>query len=425
MPTPLPEIVRLLEQVKNDFDYVRRQRGSIDVLLVHRATNAQAEGVLGHPSSRNLQQVVAFGGAGHREPYQRFKDGEMQFRDDPVVDVKGNPIVDSSGRGIDFVMPAFRTTEFSGDGLLYQQINDLAQRAGRLVLALQSSPDLAILAGWRFSGPSDIWWFLVFEFAWARVHPLLVAEKRLWLPAETPNSFLPYDLEQIRGLASVGIGPKIPENWLKRLPEAYMSEIKNVAAASFDAADYLLNKLSASNTASVEPTPPPEGVVPNKHEPDATSKKPPEENKGADEMIQRRFKVALSFPGEHREVVEPVANALAQALGEPRVFYDKFHEEQLSRADLYLYLQNIYQNDSDLVVVFLCDEYDKKEWCGVEWLSLLDIIKTRTRIGDLMFLRLDDKPVRGMLSIYGYNDISRRDAQSIANLILRRWSANR
>lgn len=38
----------------------------------------------------------------------------------------------------------------------------------------------------------------------------------------------------------------------------------------------------------------------------------------------RRFRVALSFPGEHRERVEKIAEALGEKLGRDRVLYDKW-----------------------------------------------------------------------------------------------------
>jgi len=41
-------------------------------------------------------------------------------------------------------------------------------------------------------------------------------------------------------------------------------------------------------------------------------------------MIAKRFRVALSFPGEHRPFVEEVAKSLARRLRKDRVFYDRY-----------------------------------------------------------------------------------------------------
>ena len=48
----------------------------------------------------------------------------------------------------------------------------------------------------------------------------------------------------------------------------------------------------------------------------------------------RRFLVALSYPGEKRDFVKEVADHLSSALGQARVFYDGFYEAELSRAYL-------------------------------------------------------------------------------------------
>jgi hypothetical protein len=44
---------------------------------------------------------------------------------------------------------------------------------------------------------------------------------------------------------------------------------------------------------------------------------------------------------------------------------------------------------------------------------------------DVMFLRLDDKPLAGVLSLDGYLDVSRKSPRQIADAILRRWSLKR
>ena len=81
---------------------------------------------------------------------------------------------------------------------------------------------------------------------------------------------------------------------------------------------------------------------------------------------EMRFKVALSFPGERREYVNAVAEELKRRLPRGSVFYDKEFTAQLARPNLDTFLQKIYLNNSDLVVVFLCVDYEKKEWMRVE-----------------------------------------------------------
>lgn len=85
-------------------------------------------------------------------------------------------------------------------------------------------------------------------------------------------------------------------------------------------------------------------------------------NSSADSPLSRtRFQVALSFPGERREFVAKVAEGL-RSLGVD-VFYDAYFEADLAQPNLDVLLQRIYHEQSDLVAVFLCREYEQKEWC--------------------------------------------------------------
>ena len=65
-------------------------------------------------------------------------------------------------------------------------------------------------------------------------------------------------------------------------------------------------------------------------------------------MIRKRFRVALSFPGEHRTFVAQVARSLARQLGKERVFYDRYFEAELARSDLDTYLQRLYHDEAEL-----------------------------------------------------------------------------
>lgn len=404
-------LVGLLSQLRADFDRLRWQASPVRAQLVHRATNAEAEGVLGIPSLPS-SDVVAFQGAGHREAQQLFDEsGNPRFREDPIVDVKGTPITNSAGEAFDVVMPAFRTITFSGRIEDYQQLAQLAERGGRIVGSLRL-PVLDRFQGWRFSTPSDLWWSVLFEIAWQKEHPLLVAEKRLWLPAKEPHAFVPYDLQQLKHLASSGLGglDKIPGNWLKRLPEAWVSNLENAVAASLDGTELMISKLTPATPLTDK----------------AASGEGPMDIASTTVKIGRRFAVALSFPGERRDFVAKVAFGLREVFGEQRVFYDRFHEVELSRPNLDLVLQQFYSQDSDLVIVFVCGEYDEKEWCGLEWRAIRELMKTHSRADeDVMFLRFDNKPLPGMLSIDGFLDISRRSERDVIDAILRRWSATR
>ena len=78
-----------------------------------------------------------------------------------------------------------------------------------------------------------------------------------------------------------------------------------------------------------------------------------------------RFKVALSFAGEYRNVVSKIADTLAAYFGKDKVLYDKFHEAEFARPNLDLYLQELYHDNSKLIVVVLGKHYNEKTWCGL------------------------------------------------------------
>lgn len=134
-----------------------------------------------------------------------------------------------------------------------------------------------------------------------------------------------------------------------------------------------------------------------------------------------KFKVALSFPGEKRAYVSGVVGALRPHLGPDSIFYDYDYQAQLARPNLDSLLQNVYRNQSELIVVFLCAEYAQKEWCGLEWRAIREIIKSK-RDDQVMFVRFDDCPVDGVLSIDGYVDANAFDPLDVARLVLERMA---
>src|ERR1041385_2125541 len=124
-----------------------------------------------------------------------------------------------------------------------------------------------------------------------------------------------------------------------------------------------------------------------------------------------RFLVALSFPGEHRQFVADVAGILSRELGEERVLYDRFHEAEFARPNLDTHLQVLYHDQSRLVVVFLCADYERKEWPGLEWRAIRDLIKSK-KDSSIMLIRLDEANVSGVFSIDGYISVEGRAPRS-------------
>lgn len=132
-----------------------------------------------------------------------------------------------------------------------------------------------------------------------------------------------------------------------------------------------------------------------------------------------KFKVALSFPGEKRKYVSKVADYLRIEFGNDQVFYDFDYQSQLAKPDLDTLLQNIYRKNSELIVVFLSREYSQKQWCGLEWRSIRDIIKNKEN-DKIMFIRFDNADIDGFLSIDGYIDANTFNENQVAELIKER-----
>jgi hypothetical protein len=105
------------------------------------------------------------------------------------------------------------------------------------------------------------------------------------------------------------------------------------------------------------------------------------------------------------------------------VLYDNYHKVEFARPNLDLYLQRLYHDDSELVVVFLCAEYEEKEWCGLESRAIRDLIKKK-KDASIMFFRFDDADVSGIFGIDGYISIDKRTASDTAVLILERLAQN-
>lgn len=136
-----------------------------------------------------------------------------------------------------------------------------------------------------------------------------------------------------------------------------------------------------------------------------------------------RFKVALSFPGEKREYIAAVATEIKKRLCQDAVFYDKDFTSQLARPNLDTLLQRIYLNNSDLVVVFLCGDYERKQWCGLEWRAIRNIIKNKNDHA-IMFMRFDNADVSGTFAVDGYVDLQEYTPLEAARFIVERVRLN-
>lgn len=136
-------------------------------------------------------------------------------------------------------------------------------------------------------------------------------------------------------------------------------------------------------------------------------------------LEEMKFKVAFSFPGELREYVEQVSNAIKSALPAGSVFYDNDFVAQLARPNLDTLLQTVYLKNSDLIAVFLSKDYETKMWCGIEWRAVRSFINSRSD-ETVMFFRADDASIPGVFAHDGYIDIAKFPAEQSAQFVLER-----
>ncbi|HEV7571755.1 MAG TPA: hypothetical protein VGQ21_09675 [Thermoanaerobaculia bacterium] len=146
--------------------------------------------------------------------------------------------------------------------------------------------------------------------------------------------------------------------------------------------------------------------------------------KNTDSPERRRFAIALSFPGERRDYVEQVANALLPAFGgekgKAHIFYDAWHESLIIGYASNRKLQTIYATESDLIVPFYCQDYLNKKWCGVEVRAIEQLLMDQHYERVLPF-RFDRVEIPSSFRTDIFPVVSERPAEDVARLILDRY----
>ena len=134
---------------------------------------------------------------------------------------------------------------------------------------------------------------------------------------------------------------------------------------------------------------------------------------------RHQFDVALSFPGEIRSTIEKIIGPLESEIGPDSYFYDNNYKSQLARPNLDVLLQDIYANRSKLIVVFLSSDYQKKEWCGLEFRAIRQIVMQKD-FAKIMYVRTDDGAVDGVFNVDGYIDARNHTPVELAKFIIER-----
>lgn len=134
------------------------------------------------------------------------------------------------------------------------------------------------------------------------------------------------------------------------------------------------------------------------------------------DITKHFFDVSFTFAGESRDVVEQVVNEVGKLRDKDGIFYDNNYVGQLARPSLDTLLQDIYRKRSKLVVVFLCEKYQEKKWCGLEFKAVREMIMDK-EINRIMYIRLDSGHVDGVFNTDGYIDGTKYSPQQIAGFI--------
>lgn len=140
-------------------------------------------------------------------------------------------------------------------------------------------------------------------------------------------------------------------------------------------------------------------------------------------MSNKRFRIAFSFAGEKRDFVAKVAEILAVRFSKDEILYDKFHEAEFARRNLGIYLPELYHKESDLVVVVACRNYDMKQWTGLEWTAICDLLSQR-KDDEVMLCRFEQAMVTGLYSTSGFIELDHKTPEQAADLIIERLALN-
>lgn len=373
----------------------------LECLLVQDRVPAHApESVDVKPLLRGCEIIQSDAGLSREDSQLRTRDGHALFGAFPIRESDGTPICNSAGDPFAFRFGLTRqsfvytrpTDARESRPLPVPRLMELARDGTGLLYQLPANVALSVWRNWR-SGWSRgqnssecLWLDALFELSWQRQPGDALHTKRsAWLKNTSVQ------------LLGDGLFPRLNDQphlaHLKSIPQenghpvAYYSKLPDVARASVAAIDEVLER--GTTTMGTQ---------------------------------EKRFKIALSFPAEHRPFVEQVAQSLASQVGRDRVLYDKYYEAEFARLDLDVYLPRLYREQSELIVIFLCPEYAKKRWCRLEWRHIRQLIATveSERIMLVSFGSPGDLSELGILPGDGYIDIGERPASEIADLILDR-----
>lgn len=127
------------------------------------------------------------------------------------------------------------------------------------------------------------------------------------------------------------------------------------------------------------------------------------------------YDVALSFAGEDRAFVDEIASFLKE-FG-INIFYDKYLTSDLWGKNLYVHLDDVYQNKSKYCVIFISRHYKEKLWTNHERESA-QARAFKNKEEYILPVRLDDTVIPGLRETTAYIDGRIQKPADIGVLIL-------
>lgn len=132
---------------------------------------------------------------------------------------------------------------------------------------------------------------------------------------------------------------------------------------------------------------------------------------------EREYDVALSFAGEDRPFVRPVADILKKS--GLHIFYDEDQQVNLWGKDLGDFLDDVYRVRSKYVVMFISTHYANKMWTNHERKSALSraILEKREYV---LPARFDDTELPGLRPTIAYIDLRGETPDSFSGKIIKK-----
>ena len=131
------------------------------------------------------------------------------------------------------------------------------------------------------------------------------------------------------------------------------------------------------------------------------------------------YHVAISFAGEDRGIAEQIVTLLHS--NGVKVFYDYDYQDEIWGKDTYVYLSDIYENQSLFFLPLISSNYAKKMWPRHEIRSAF-ARAFRASEEYILPVRLDDTQIQGIPLTIGYLDFRTVSLNEIIDNILKKLS---